>query len=99
MNPASPQAGEAFVSRMAASLLTGVGLAELVATNRAQYEALAIELANNAQKLFSIKTRLHEGRLTSLLFDSAKFTCSLEQAYTQMWSRYQQDLPPDQFLV
>ncbi|MBJ7503960.1 MAG: tetratricopeptide repeat protein, partial [Polynucleobacter sp.] len=43
--------GESFASRVAASLLNGIDLPELITTSPEEYEALAIELATNSQKL------------------------------------------------
>ncbi len=77
--------GQSFASRMAASLLNAIGLPELITTTQEEYEALAIELANNPQKLESIKLRLAHNRLTTPLFDTPLFTKNLEAAYIKMY--------------
>jgi predicted O-linked N-acetylglucosamine transferase (SPINDLY family) len=87
--------GQSFVSRMAASLLTAIELPELITTTQQEYEALAIELATNPQKLATIKQKLSDNRLTTPLFDAALFTKHLETAYTKMYERYLKDLPPE----
>jgi predicted O-linked N-acetylglucosamine transferase (SPINDLY family) len=86
--------GQSFASRVAASLLNAIGLPELITTSPQGYEALAIELAKNPEKLTAIKTKLANNRLTSPLFDTPQFTKDLEQTYTKMYERYQADLPP-----
>ncbi|MBJ7503961.1 MAG: hypothetical protein JHC68_07785, partial [Polynucleobacter sp.] len=58
------------------------------------YEALAIELATNSQKLAAIKEKLSDNRLTAPLFNTPLFTKNIEAAYTQMYQRYQADLTP-----
>ncbi len=86
--------GEAFASRVAASLLNAIDLPELVTTTQEQYEALAVELATNPERLGQIKQKLEKHRLTTPLFDTALYTKHLEIAYTQMYERYQAGLLP-----
>ena len=91
--------GESFAARVAASLLNAVRLPELVTTTPAQYEALAIELATNPEKLAGIRQRLAENRLVTPLFDTARFARHIESAYTIMMERYRAGLPPDHIQV
>ena len=91
--------GESFASRVAASLLKAIDIPELITTNQEQYEALAIELALNPQKLRSIKHKLINNRLTTPLFDTPLFTKNLEAAYTQMYDRYKAGLKPEHIVI
>jgi protein O-GlcNAc transferase len=91
--------GQSFASRMAASLLNAIGLSELITTTQEEYEALAIELANNPQKLGSIKLRLAHNRLTAPLFDTPLFTKNLEAAYIKMYEGYHADLEPEHITI
>ena len=91
--------GNSFASRVAASLLNAIGLPELISNSQEEYEALAIELASNPQKLIALKQKLASNKLTTPLFDTPQFTKGLEQVYVQMHGRYQADLPPDHLLV
>jgi predicted O-linked N-acetylglucosamine transferase (SPINDLY family) len=77
--------GKAFAGRVAASVLNAVGLPELVRENQDDYEALAVALARDPARLDSIRRKLAENRLTTPLFDTARFTRNLEAAYTTMW--------------
>ena len=86
--------GEAFASRMAASLLNAVGKPELAVGNLDEYEALALRLAQDPAHLNSLKAHLAEHRSAFALFDTVRFTRNLEAAYVQMWSRAQDGLPP-----
>jgi predicted O-linked N-acetylglucosamine transferase (SPINDLY family) len=81
--------GQSFASRVAASLLTAIGLPELITTTPAAYEALAIELAKNPEQLTALKQKLSSNRLTTPLFDTPQFTQDLERAYMQMYERHQ----------
>ena len=87
--------GETFAARVAASLLQAIQLPELITTTPAAFEALAIALATDPEKLRAIKQKLADHRLTTPLFDTALFTRDLEALYTKMYLRYQADLPPD----
>jgi predicted O-linked N-acetylglucosamine transferase (SPINDLY family) len=93
--PVLTLAGQAFASRVAASLLTAIDLPELIATTQQHYEELAIELALNPNRLAHIRTRLRDNRLTSPLFDTPRFTRNLEAAYAAIHDRYQAGLPTD----
>ena len=91
--------GQSFASRVAASLLTAIGLSELITSTQEEYEALAIELANSSQRLADLKQKLANNRLTTPLFDTPLFTKNLEAAYIQMYQRYQTGLEPDHILI
>ncbi len=87
--------GEAFAARMAASLLTAMGLPELIAADMKEYETLAMSLATEPAKLAAIKTRLTKNRATGPLFNTALFTRNLENAYTRMRELSDGGLPPE----
>ena len=87
--PVLTQMGESFAGRMGASLLNAVNLPELVTTTSEGYEALAVDLATNAEKLSAIKKKLISNVPTARLYDAPLFTNSLEAAYLIMYDRYQ----------
>ena len=60
---------------------------------------MAIELANNPQKIMSIKMNLSNCRLSSSLFNTPLFAKNIESAYIEMYARYQADLQPAQIFV
>ena len=91
--------GESFASRVAASLLNAIELPELITTSQEQYEAKAIELAFNKEKLKAIKRKLERNKLNTPLFDTLKFTNHIEAAYVQMYERYHSDLSPDHIFI
>ncbi len=97
--PVLTRMGESFAARVAASLLYAIGLPELVTTTQEQYESTAIELASDPGRLAEFKDRLHRNRLTMPLFDIEQFTRHVENAYTQMYERYQADLSPEHIYV
>jgi predicted O-linked N-acetylglucosamine transferase (SPINDLY family) len=71
----------------------------LITTTQEQYEATAIELATNPEKLKAIKDKLARNRLTTALFDTPRFTKHIEAAYIHMYERYQADLPLDHIYI
>jgi protein O-GlcNAc transferase len=91
--------GKTFAGRVGASVLNAIGLPELVASSPARYEELAIELATNRTRLEAIKTKLAHNRSTTALFDTARFTRSLEAAYAAMMERHRSGLAPDHIQV
>ena len=91
--------GESFASRVAASLLSAIGLPEMITKTQEEYETLAIELAMNSQKLKNIKLKLANNRLTTPLFDTPLFTKNLEAAYINMYERYHADLEPEHIAI
>jgi protein O-GlcNAc transferase len=92
-------AGHTFPGRVAASLLEAIGMSELIASTPEHYEALAVEIADHPEKLAHLRQKLVRNRLTTPLFDVRRFTGHIENAYAQMYERYQAGLPPDHILV
>lgn len=86
--------GSTFAGRVAASLLSAVGSPELVAPSFKEYEATAVDLARNPERLAALKAKLVRDRHTAALFDTARFTRNLEAAFTAMAQRYRQGLSP-----
>jgi predicted O-linked N-acetylglucosamine transferase (SPINDLY family) len=70
--------GRSFASRMAGSLLRSIGLPELVTTSLADYEDLAVRLANTPDLLLEYKQRLNANKLSSPVFDTPRFVRDLE---------------------
>lgn len=80
--------GHTFASRVAGSLLSAIGLPELIAGSLDHYERLALELAREKGKLAALRARLARNRLTTPLFDTPAFARNLEAAYWKMWDCY-----------
>jgi predicted O-linked N-acetylglucosamine transferase (SPINDLY family) len=74
--------GETMASRVAASQLRAIGLADLVAPDMQACEQRALALALDADERRSVKARLAQNRRTHPLFDMARFTEALETAFT-----------------
>ena len=92
-------AGKSFPGRVAASLVQASGIPELVARDPEEYFARALELARKPERLRELRERLAANRAQCALFDTERFCRHLEDAYTMMWQRDQQGLPPASFVV
>ena len=87
--------GSTFASRVSSSLLTAIGLPELIVDTPESYRDLALRLSADRALLATYKARLAANRLTTPLFDSALFTRHLEAGYEAIWRRCVAGLPPD----
>ena len=70
--------GRTFASRMAGSLLTHLGVPELIATDLKQYEEKAVGFAKNREQLTAIRKHLLDGRSSSTVFDMPQFVRNYE---------------------
>ena len=91
--------GNAFAGRVSTSLLSAVGLPELITRNLAEYEALALRLATTPAMLAGIASKLAHNRSTYPLFNTDRFRRNMEAAYVMMWERYQRGEPVASFEV
>ncbi|MGM4895285.1 O-linked N-acetylglucosamine transferase family protein [Tardiphaga sp. 839_C3_N1_4] len=86
--------GETFAGRVAASLLQNLGVPELIAGKRDDYERMAIELAENPERLSSIREKLSANRLKMPAFDTRRLARDIETAFRKMSERARAGLAP-----
>jgi predicted O-linked N-acetylglucosamine transferase (SPINDLY family) len=91
--------GGAFPGRVAASVLEAAGKPELITQNLAEYEALALALAQGEDQLSSLRRKLGQNRGTSPLFNTDAYRLHLESAYRTMWKLHQKGEGPIDFAV
>jgi predicted O-linked N-acetylglucosamine transferase (SPINDLY family) len=80
--------GETHVARMGLSILSAVGLTELIAYTEAEYLTICLKLVNNIDDLQNLRASLRERMKASPLMDAPTFTRHLEEAYRQLWERW-----------
>jgi predicted O-linked N-acetylglucosamine transferase (SPINDLY family) len=97
--PVATKKGHHFASRVSESLLNAIGLGELVAADNAAFVDLAVNLANDRNRLAGIREKLVANRFRSPLFDAERFCRHLEAAYETMAERAKSGLEPDHFDV
>jgi predicted O-linked N-acetylglucosamine transferase (SPINDLY family) len=76
------------VSRAGLSILSNVGLPELVARSEDDYVKIAVELANDLPRLSELRSSLRQRMLASPLTDARQFARDIEAAYRQMWQAW-----------
>jgi protein O-GlcNAc transferase len=92
-------AGESFPSRVCGSLLTTIGVPELIAKSWEDYEDTAVRLALDRGAFSKIKTSIVHGRNVSPLFDISNFCRNLERAYEEMAAIAASGQPPKEIGV
>ncbi|MFS8823059.1 tetratricopeptide repeat protein [Synechococcus sp. W60.2] len=78
-------AGNAHVCRVGVSILTNVGLPELVAQTPEEYVEIAVNLASDLERLRHLRHSLRGMMEKSPLRDPQSHARALERAYWQMW--------------
>lgn len=81
--PLLTRSGRTFASRMAGSLLTSMGLQELITYDIAEYEKQAIHLASHPKVFAKLKAKVVDARKHSPLFDMPRFVKNFEAAIKQ----------------
>lgn len=80
--------GETLASRVAASQLATLGVPELIARTKQEYQDIAIRLGNDREYLKSIRAQVWIARSESPLFDCKKYAEGMEMLYDRMWERH-----------
>jgi predicted O-linked N-acetylglucosamine transferase (SPINDLY family) len=83
--PVVSLAGDTAVSRGGLSILSNLGLHELVATTPEQYVQIAADLARDLPRLNQLRASLRARMQASPLMNARQFARDVEAAYRQMW--------------
>jgi predicted O-linked N-acetylglucosamine transferase (SPINDLY family) len=83
--PVIALAGEYFTARMGVTILTNVGLSEVIAENEAAYVDLAVGFATDPARLRAIRHNLRQKMSGSRMMDFSAFARDIEAAYRGMW--------------
>jgi predicted O-linked N-acetylglucosamine transferase (SPINDLY family) len=86
--PVVSLAGQTAVGRGGLSILTNLGLTDLVASDGQQYVRIAVELAGDAARLGELRRTLRRRMQDSPLMDAPRFARNVEAAYHEMWRRW-----------
>ena len=87
--------GESFASRVSSSMVEVAGLKELITHSFKEYEDMAVELASDLSRLKNIKKKLETNKDKSTLFDTKLLTSHIEQAYLEMYKKYNESKKPE----
>lgn len=77
--------GNTVVGRAGLSILTNIGLPELVARDEDQFVRCAVELAGDLARLAELRRTIRPLMLKSPLMDAKRFSRNIENVYRQMW--------------
>ena len=91
--------GDAFASRVAASVLNAVGLAELAFSTVHDYRCAITALALEPELLATYRQHLEQQRMSLPLFDSTAYTRDFEALLTRMVQRWRAGLPVEHLLA
>ncbi|HYM18367.1 MAG TPA: tetratricopeptide repeat protein, partial [Micropepsaceae bacterium] len=90
--------GATFAGRVGASLLSAIGMPEMITRSLAEYEAAALKIARDPVELRALRTKLAT-KHSAALFDTRRFTRNLEAALLTMHERQQRGEKPASFDV
>ena len=86
--PVVSLAGQTAVGRGGVSILSNVGVPELVAHDCEEYVRIAVELAGDLSRLSALRATLRERMQASPLMNAPRFARHVEAAYRKMWQRW-----------
>ena len=86
--PVITLAGRTGVGRGGVSILSNVGLPELIAATPDEYVALAVELASDRPRLQALRGSLRERMRSSPLMDAKGYAADVEAAFRGMWTTW-----------
>jgi predicted O-linked N-acetylglucosamine transferase (SPINDLY family) len=86
--PVMTLAGNTHASRVGASLLSNVGLSELIARTPDEYIELTTNLAKDIDKLQFLRKNIRDMMAKSPLCDVNRFISNLEDCYRQIWRNW-----------
>jgi predicted O-linked N-acetylglucosamine transferase (SPINDLY family) len=91
--------GDSFSSRFGASILTSLGLSELITSKQSEYEALAIRLAKNPKEFEVLRDKLAANLSIKPLYNTQQFADSIEAAYQEMHDQNQSGEKPTDIYI
>jgi predicted O-linked N-acetylglucosamine transferase (SPINDLY family) len=91
--PAVTLAGTTSVSRAGLSILTNLGLPELVAFSPDEYLEIAATLARDLPRLAELRQTLRARLEASVLMDASHFARNIETAYRALWRQWCVEYP------
>lgn len=97
--PVLTVAGDSHAGRTGASMLSTLGLPELIAADLDDYYDKALALLRTAGALAAMRARVETARASSPLFRPGRLATDLERAYAEIIRRHRAGEPPKSFSV
>ena len=80
--------GKSFSARVAYSIFSSLELSELIAKSESEYLEIAVNLANDKNKLLNLKHKIKTQVDQHYLFNSEEFTLDLENIYSNLYKKH-----------
>jgi predicted O-linked N-acetylglucosamine transferase (SPINDLY family) len=80
--------GETIPSRMAASIMTAIGMPEWIARSSDEYVDIAVACSRDLASLARVRENLRGQLARSAFGDMARYTAAVESAYRSLWQRW-----------
>lgn len=88
--PMVTQVGQQFAARNSYTFMLNAGIEEGIAWSREEYIEWGIKLGLDRELRDKIAGKLRSGRSTAPVWNAKQFTLDMEQAYREMWAKYQE---------
>ena len=88
--PMVTQVGQQFAARNSYTFMLNAGIDEGIAWSQAEYVEWGIKLGLDRDLRDKIAGKLRSGRTTAPVWNAKQFTLDMEQAYREMWAKYQE---------
>ncbi|WP_310482481.1 O-linked N-acetylglucosamine transferase, SPINDLY family protein [Chamaesiphon sp. VAR_48_metabat_403] len=89
--PMVTQVGQQFAARNSYTFMLNAGITEGIAWSPQEYIDWGIKLGLDRDLRDKIHGKLKSGRATAPVWNAKQFTRDMEQAYRDMWAKYQQE--------
>ncbi len=83
--PVLTKIGQSFIARLSASLLTSIGLTELITYSESEYEEKALYIASNPGEILRLKSKLKKLKETSPFYNVELSTQDIENIYLNLY--------------
>ena len=93
--PMVTQVGQQFAARNSYTFMLNAGITEGIAGSEQEYIDWGIKLGLDRELRWQIKGKLHAARATAPVWNAKQFTLDMEQAYREMWAKYQESQHDD----
>ncbi len=88
--PMVTQVGQQFAARNSYTFMLNAGITEGIAWSQEEYIEWGIKLGLDRDLRNKIAGKLRSGRANAPVWNAKQFTLDMEQAYRQMWAKYQE---------
>jgi predicted O-linked N-acetylglucosamine transferase (SPINDLY family) len=88
--PIVTRVGKQFAARNSYTFMLNAGIEEGIAWNEQEYIDWGIKLGLDRELRNKIQGKLRSGQTTAPVWNAQQFTLDIEQAYRQMWAKYQE---------